>query len=486
MDRRKFLKGGTAGIVGASLLTGCSLANKAAATAQASALKSPKKPKNIIMLISDGMSQAVPTVAEFYSHLYLGQSTQFAQMLRDPEAVQGYFDTQSLSSMVTDSAAAGSAFGAGSRIANGALNMLPDGTVLTPIAELAQASGRKVGLVTTTSMAHATPASFCAAHPTRREMDEIAAKMIKHTDFMMGGGRRSFNEALQAEYKKQGFEVIHSKTEWAKLSKDKKTLGLFSESHIPYTVDQIEVAEYQENVPTLAEMTKTAIEHLDGKGEGFLLQVEGGRIDHAGHGNDAGAIFKDQIAFDDAVAVANEFARNNGETLIIVTTDHPCANPALNGMGSSYNDTTKCFQLLAKSKISFERLRTIVPENLDEVTADFAQEIAQQYYGFELSSEHATTLAGAMKDELPVETNHQQSRKSGIMGQVLGNYTGVQFTGNTHTNDLVPVIATGPGKELFAGLHPNTHAFGVITGVWDIEHINPTANTDYIPSLMYT
>lgn len=486
MDRRSFLKITPGALAGASFLGGCAVGGATTAEAQQSASHSKKKPKNIIFLVSDGMSWSVPTIAEMYSYVFRSKHTQFATMMQDPEVTLGYYDTQSLSSMVTDSAAGGSAWGCGSRINNGALNMLPDGTELTSIGELAQASGRKVGLVTTTTLPHATPASFCVSHPSRGDLNIIAGKMIEHTDFLMGGGWRNFDDSTIANYKNAGYTYIKSKKDFSKLSKDKKTLGIFSNYHMPYTVDHVNDPKLQAEVPTLAEMTSKAIEHLKGQGEGFMLQVEGGRVDHAAHGNDAGSIFTDQIAFDDAIEVAMNFARENGDTLVVVTTDHTNANPALNGIGSGYSDATKGFERLAECKGSFEKLNELVDEaksSGQQINVDFAHDLGERLYGIDLTSNDSQHIADAINGNLPNEINFQQRRQGGIIAQVLGNYTGIQFTGNSHTNDYVALLAYGPGSHLFRGLQPNTNAFGAMTGLWDINHVNPVASKKYIPSL---
>jgi alkaline phosphatase len=116
-------------------------------------------------------------------------------------------------------------------------------------------------------------------------------------------------------------------------ARPQKVLGLFYDSHLPYTIDHIHSDALKRTVPTLAEMTRKALEILGDAPNGFLLQVEGGRVDHAAHANDAASIMWDQLAFDDAVEVVYEFVAKRDDTLMIVTSDHGNANPGLNGMG---------------------------------------------------------------------------------------------------------------------------------------------------------
>src|SRR4029434_4694557 len=110
---------------------------------------------------------------------------------------------------------------------------------------------------------------------------------------------------------------------------DARVLGLFWSDHLPYTIDRNREPAMQSRVPTLAEMTSSALQNLSHSPDGFLLQVEGGRVDHAAHDNDAASMLHDQLAFDDAIGVALEFAKEHGDTLVIITTDHGTGNPGL-------------------------------------------------------------------------------------------------------------------------------------------------------------
>lgn len=487
MNRRSFIAAGAAGAAGMMLAPGGRLF--AQGEARAAAAKSARKPKNIIFMVSDGMSIGVPSLAAAFAELVGRPSPLWSEMLRDPEISQGFLETHSLNSMVTDSAAAGSSWGSGSRIFNGAINILPDGTRLTPINTVAKDAGKKVGLVTTTTITHATPSSFDVSVPSRNDQDGIAIEFLKsQADVYMGGGQKYLLKEMRkdgrdvlGEFAKMGYATATTKKELMSIPEDKRVFGVFYPSHLPYTIDHINSEKLQAEVPTLAEMTKKAIAHLNKGEKGFHLQVEGGRVDHAAHANDAAAIFWDQLAFDDAVRVAMEFAREDGETLVIVTTDHSNSSPSLNGMGHSYADSNKCFGRLALATGSYEKMQHEVSaanKAGTELNYDFAESLISQNVGIDLDKEELNTIVELINDIIPQEINRQHQNFSGIMGQLLANHNGIAWTGITHTAEYVLLSAYGPGQELFQGLINNYETFHITMGLWGIDFTNPSMTPD--------
>jgi len=172
MSRRGFLgrTGGLASVAGS--LDVLNAANKSGAT-----------PRNIVFMVADGMSPSVLPLAEHFSQLVRGKGLLWRALIDRPEAAHGLMDMASLDSVTTDSSAASSSWGSGARIFNGWLNMLPDGTKLTPIAAIARDRGRRVGLVTTTTVTHATPAGFVAAQKTRNDEGDIALQYLRQVNF---------------------------------------------------------------------------------------------------------------------------------------------------------------------------------------------------------------------------------------------------------------------------------------------------------------
>ncbi len=485
ISRREALK--ISGAAAAALTAATPLALSRTARAMQAA-SSASIPRNVIFMVADGMSPGVPALAEGFSQIVRGKGTNWRDLAAREDVVRGYFDMASLNSLVTDSAAASSSWGSGSRICNWALNTLPDGRVLTPLAPLAKQRGKRVGLVTTTRVSHATPAGFAAAAPLRDLEDDIAPQFIDRVDVLLGGGRMYFDPTLRkdkrdllGEYQAKGWAFIDSRDALLRQpASSDRLLGLFWNDHLPYTIDRDREPAMQQRVPTLAELTRTALSNLATSNDGFLLQVEGGRVDHAAHDNDAASMLRDQLAFDDAVGAAVEFARARGDTLVIITTDHGTGNPGLSGMGGKYQKSNAGLARLAGSTASFDainaRLAALRKKSASDLEAPDIAHVVLEGTGIEISPPSARTLANAFagkKSESPADVCMFQSSLAGLLGQALSNISGVTFTGIVHTSDWALSLALGPGSQRFGGMHLNTDAFEIIAEFFGIEHRNP-------------
>ncbi len=449
-----------------------------------------QRPKNVIFMVSDGMSNGVLTLAEPFAQLVRQQGTNWHRLCADPTRAHGAFETYSLNSLVTDSAAAATAWASGSRIFNGGLNMLPDGRRLEPIGRLYRQAGKRVGMVTTTQMCHATPAGFATVAKSRNDYRAIAPQYLDVVDVLMGGGIEQFRGGedgdVVADYEAAGYAFWDQRAQVRSSATPRKVLGLFGEGHLPYTLDWRNNAEISERVPTLAEMTEKALAILADSPSGFLLQVEGGRIDHAAHANDAAGALWDQLAFDDAVGSALAFASARDDTLVIVTTDHGNANPGLNGQGGGYAATNQHFERLALATASFESMRASMRPLMSDgaiAPADLSDLIAAGT-GITLSKAEAAAVAEAVAGEPGDEVFAQHRNVVGILGQVLGNHNGVGWTGVSHTADLGWLTATGPGSERFRGLLKNTDAFVILTDFADIDYRNPDLSAEHAAAYM--
>jgi alkaline phosphatase len=251
--------------------------------------------------------------------------------------------------------------------------------------------------------------------------------------------------------------------------------------HLPYTIDWQYQDEIQQRVPTLAEMTHAALRSLDQGEQGFLLQIEGGRVDHAAHANDAPAIFWDQLAFDDAIREVLKFVENREDTLVIITTDHGNANPGLNGTGGSYRKTNAAFDKLFDMRASYEAMNQRWSKRRiedGEITRDAAIEVVREGTGIELAGKEAAVLHQALNGDFSGEVFKQHRSWVGVLGEVLGNHHGIGWTGVSHTADLVWVSAMGPGSAQFRGVHRNTFAYEVMCSLCGISHHNPTMTAE--------
>ncbi len=438
-------------------------------------------PRNIIFMVSDGMSLGVPTLADPFSRMVRGTGTTWWALAARDDVSRGWLDMRSLDSLVTDSAAAASSWGSGSRVGNGTVNVLPDGTRLTPVADVARAARKRVGLVTTTTVTHATPAGFGASEPDRDSEEQIAVQYLDRIDIVLGGGRKFFDgttrrdrRPLSKDFAAQGYATWTTRDQLIAGGLHSRALGLFWDGHLPYAIDRRQDAAMGRDVPTLAEMTKAALAMLDRAPEGFLLQVEGGRVDHAAHANDAAAILWEQLEFDDAVEAALVFAQSRGDTLVVVTTDHGNSNPGLIGLGSDYTQSDAAFARLVSARASYGTLRsTLQRSSRGRVKPEAIRAGIEHWLGPAVSTQQARTVSDAMFDQAKGR-GRATINVDRLLGQVLGEYTGIGWTGTTHTADLAPVMAVGPGQHHFDGLMPNTDVFAALAALMGQSFRNPS------------
>ncbi|MCC5876315.1 MAG: alkaline phosphatase [Candidatus Sumerlaeia bacterium] len=477
-SRRQFLSLSALGIgSGALLATSPNLLVAETAASIARTNSGKKRPQKIIFLVSDGMSHGVIGLAELMSLQVRRKGTYFAELLRNRAASKGFFETHSLDSFVPDSAAAGSAWGSGSRVMNGALNMFPDGTSLVPIFELAREAGWGTGIATTVTVTHATPASFIVSHPTRGEEQEIAVKYLNAADVILGGGFSRFKEDsrpdgrnLEGEFIQAGYKVVDTRQGLLELTPaDKKILGTFDRGALPYTVDQMANPDWVSAIPTLAEMTAKALESLEeNHSSGWMLQVEGARVDHAAHTNDAAGLLWDQLAFDDAIGVCLEFAAKHPETLIVVTSDHGNANPGLSYNGSG---TNAMLEKVGHAKGTTHAVRAALnphannPADIHDVIRDILQ--------IDISKEHSEHVSRMLQNDFDMVVNRQLRNFNGAFNSLISNYNGVSWISTQHTEDYTVIAAIGPGQEHFGSLIKNTEAFRIMADFIGSGHQNP-------------
>ena len=513
-SRRKFL--GRSGLVAAAGSVGFPHLGRAAdAPARAG-----QKPRHIIHMVADGMSAGTLTCADHFAQILRKRGLTWLQLYNHPGAQPGLMNMRSLNSLVTDSSAAASSWGSGSRIVNGTVNILPDSRVLTTLYELFAQKGWKRGLVTTTEITHATPAGFVASGLKREAAEPIAVQYLdRRVEVLLGGGQKFFDGTkrkdkrdVRGDFVKAGYQVMTVAEDLAKAPKDKPWLGIFSASHLPFTLDQRIDAKLKATVPTLAVMTRRALEKLENE-EHFILQVEGGRVDHACHTCDAAAALHDQIAFDDAIDVCVEFQKRQPDTLIVITTDHGNGNLGLNGMGTAYGFSTPLFGNLKQIRSSFtEMIKLLIktPIRLGENTNEpelaprGAPGLPRLAGGTNLvdaatlpplgpiktsSSKECIQIIGDLTGyKVPAEKMDllmpflinkgkamygAMNNPAAQLGQLLSNHIGIGWTSNAHTADYVQVLSLGPGAELFRGFIQNTDVFRNYTALAGIDFKNP-------------
>jgi len=277
-----------------------------------------KSPKNIILMIGDGMG-----LVQVYSAMTANGGHLFLENFKNI----GFSKTYSSDNYTTDSAAGGTALSSGIKTYNGAIGVDPGKKSVPNIRELAEKKGLKTGLVSTSAITHATPASFMAHVDSRGSYEDIAADFLKsNIDVFIGGGIKNFQERkdgrnLCNELKDKGYQVLFNIEDIQKV-RSGKLAGLTAPEH-------------NKPMPGRGEMlvpaTQIAINLLAQGKNGFFLMVEGSEIDFLAHENKTPGVVLETLDFDRAVGAALKFASSNGETLIIVTADHETGGMTING-----------------------------------------------------------------------------------------------------------------------------------------------------------
>ena len=295
--------------------------------------------RSAVLFIGDGMGPQIVSIVKVYAERSLGRELNMVRLANS--GVTGLMTTNAEDKLVTDSAASGTAMATGSKTNNGVLGMTSDGQVVKNLFEDAVEHGKSVGVVTTSSVTDATPAVFMA-HATSRELHYDIARQIIESDVsvVMGGGtwfffppkrgKRPDGVDLTDRARELGFEVVLTLHE-LETSSGRRLLGLFAPECLPYERSRDEV-----KIPSLSEMTDRALDILDDDPEGFLLVVEGGRIDHAEHENSIQDAIADLLAFDDAIGHAMAYQEQDSTLTIVVTADHDCGGPAITGTSYAY------------------------------------------------------------------------------------------------------------------------------------------------------
>ena len=269
-------------------------------------------------MIGDGMGVA---------QVFAGLTANGGHLFLDNFKCIGFSKTQSSDNYITDSAAGGTALSAGQKTYNGAIAVNTDTVAIKTILEMAEDKGMATGLVSTSAITHATPASYIAHQGSRGSYEDIAADFLKtDIDVFIGGGWNHFavrkdKRDLTKDLQQKGYQVLRNMDDIYKV-KSGKLAGLTADEHNDV------VPKRKMSLPL---STQTALNILNQNKKGFFIMIEGSQIDCGGHQNNTGYIVKEMLDFDQAIGKALEFAANDGETLIIVTADHETGGFALVG-----------------------------------------------------------------------------------------------------------------------------------------------------------
>jgi len=476
---------------------------------------SPSGGEGLIFVVGDGMPLGViKGMHQIRTRAYGDKGTNFYSKMKDVHSTLGYMSTESLSSIVTDSAPASVAWSTGSKTLNRVLASLPDGRPLKTIMELVKEQGYACGLVTTTRVTHATPAAWVSHQLQRDNEDAIAVDYLRFKpEVLLGGGSRFFDPLRRKDgkdifkaFSDSGYDVVREKEgllSTETLSSSKPLLGIFSSSHISYYIDRINQPELGKKQPPLPEMTKIALQKLSRNPKGFILQVEAGRIDHANHSSDAWAAILDTYELDLTLAVIDEYLKVNPKTLVIVTSDHGNAGWGINGTGPEYNDSTEALKKYQPIKASFEVIKTRLKK---ETTPAEIKDIFEHFTTFRITDEEASMIQSAMQPDYKPFHGDYVIQPDAVMGMILAHSTypkmkgvslggptlvrrgNVGFTSTNHTGEDQILLSYGyKAKQL--GLHrhvDNTDLFSAMCEFFSVKHQNPTMTEEEAKPLIKT
>lgn len=463
------------------------------------------KAKYVFLFIGDGMSEVQVNAAEVYKASIEPQAD--PDHINPPKNLKmsslpstGYATTYDAGSYITDSASAGTALACGYKTLNGVVGMDVTKTKsYKTIAEAAREKGMKVGIVSSVSIDHATPASFYAQVDSREKYYEIGMQLAESNfDYFGGGG---FRDNKYPDDKKNtpacldaaianGYTYVNSRADFKALGKTSgKVIAinsvLDSSRAMPYEI--IRDRSEGNNDISLAEFTQKGIELLENP-EGFFMMVEGGKIDWACHANDAASAIKDTLAFDDAIAEALAFyEKHPDETLIIVTGDHECGGMTIGFSGTGY---FTYMERMKNQTMSYDKFDTLYANNLSEYSSlnDLYGEIENAFgldmdkngdadyqindYQFSLLEEafdKKKNGKGDMNNDEFYLLYGGYNPLSVTLTHVLNQISGISWTSYSHTGVPVPVFAKGVGENSFNGYYDNTDVCKKITAAMNLS-----------------
>ena len=482
-----------------------------------------KQAKYIFLFIGDGMGLAQRSAAELFLAARKGlDRPEKSRLVMNTFPAQGINTTYDLTSVIPDSAAAATAIACGFKTRSGIISMDAEARVpYTTIAETAKKRGWKVGVLTTVSLDHATPAAFYAHVPFRDKMYDISMQLAASGFDYFAGGQlhepvdkkdKTKPHALEVA-KKNGYQVVIGRAGFEALRPGAgKVIAMNSlvdgQAAMYFSLDQ----RSGEHVP-LAELLAKGIDLLDNP-NGFFVMIEGGKIDWACHANDAAAAIRDVLALDDAVVQAVKFyEKHPDETLIVVTGDHETGGLALGFAGTGYSSFVDKLQhqkvsfiefgrrLAAfkksrpASELRFEDVLPLIKESfglyvmpaeekarLEGIIAKGKAQDAsgeaklaakdahkQLKYGLALSDLELDALRKAFARSLPgggrAKDDHAYLLYGGYepltvkLTTILNNKAGIGWTSYSHTGSPVMTSALGVGAALFNGYYDNTDIY---------------------------
>ena len=468
-------------ILAASMLTVSMLSAGAAGETEKTikAMVEDASPKYVFMFIGDGMSSPQVNSAQVFNGCNESGLIDLKELTFTQFPVVGIQYTQDATSFAPDSASTATSLSSGFKTHSGVIGMGIDKTTKgTTIAEMLRDKGWKIGIVSTVTINHATPAAYYAHVASRNDYYEIGLQMAASDFDYFGGG--SVNQADNGD--KSIYEVLEDNGYLVTNDRD-TILSLNSDSGKVYAYSPVlqddgammYALDAEDDQLQLKDFVRKGIDVLDNE-TGFFMMVESGKIDWAGHANDALANIYDTLAFDEAIQVAVEFAKQHPEeTLIVVTGDHETGGMTIGYAATGY-DTA--FDILRNQKCSFGAFDEMVAERTaaGDFSFDVLMDMVEENFGLVAPGESAEVEALVMNDyEYALLQKAYDDAMSGnvdgyeesllyggynpisvTLTHIINNKAGIGWTSYFHTGLPVPVYAYGEGAEAFIGSYDNT------------------------------
>ena len=432
--------------------------------------------KYVFYFIGDGMGVNQVNGTETYLAALEGRiGTNSLCFTRFPATA--FITTQSATNGVTDSAASGTALSCGEKTKNGALGVLKDlKTEVFSVATWAQNAGAAVGISTSVSIDHATPAAFYAHVPYRKMYYEIGKDLVKSnfdffagSDFLKPYEKQETEGSLYEQSEKAGYTIARGYADY-KNKRDAKKLILFQTESasmadrrsIPYAINR------KPEDMTLSQITTAGIDFLTQKHKkGFFFMIEGGKIDWACHANDVATAFNEVVDMDNAIKVAYEFYKKHPkETLIVITADHETGGLSLGRGAYELNTQALQYQKMS-SDIYSKHLSELCEKAGKNLTWQMLENDLKANWGFwdkvKLNDKQTQRLKEAALNVLTqsgeTEVKNLYGSLTGLANEariIMSEVALIGWQSGGHSNGYVPVFAIGAGSEAFGGKYDNT------------------------------
>ena len=426
--------------------------------------KEVKPVKNVILMIPDGTSIGVYSSARWYK-VY----NNMGDALHVDPYFTGTVSTFSSNAPIGDSAPTTSCYMTGIPSRSGYISTYPvhdpgndlypiDSTMAyQPLATILEASrienNKATGLVVTCEFPHATPADCAAHHYNRGNYNALAPQMAyQNLDVMFGGGNRILTDDIKQHFQNNGTTLIQDdRAAMLNYEGDNPLWALFGDRALPYDLDRD-----PEVTPSLSEMTEKAIEILSKKENGFFLMVEGSQVDWAAHGNDPVGIITEYLAFDEAVGKAIEFAKKDGETAVVILSDHGNSGITIGKAECKGYDKLTLEQLFGEVS-KYKNTASGIEQKLINVKPEDMKAEFKKYTDIDLNDEELKSLLSSKnyKEGNYMEVANSPNMTNNIV-TLMNSRMCFGFTTGGHTGEEVLLAAYHPDGDVPMGHLKNT------------------------------